>query len=389
MHRRDFLVAAIGSLATGTLPAAASESAPSPQATTTPADVAHSPRVTRLGATWRGPSESSAQQVGIFELDWERRAMRVAAARQVPGRGHGLLAEADGGLVAAAFRYGTWLWRLDAQGRLVRSVSTTDEPGERRFAGHVVAHADGATLLTAELDPRSGEGWIGVRDRQTLRKLDEWRSHGLEPHQLLLDADGHVVVANGSVLRTPEGRKRDLDRMASSLVLLDRRGGSLRGQWRLPDSRLSLRHMAWSTPPGNDRPVLGVALQAEHDDPARRADAPLLAVWDGDTLDLPCPLGSGDGYAGDIAAADGGFVLSCQKAGQAFWWRHDRPSELTLVARMQQAGALSPLASLAGAVAIAGARGVGRWHPALPAAMLAWPRAIALGSHWVELAPAA
>jgi hypothetical protein len=377
MHRRDFLAATIGSFAAGTLPAmAAPPGAPPPRL------------VTRLGTTWRGPSEDSPQQVGIFEIDWERQAMRVAAAQQVPGRGHGLMAEADGGLVAAAFRYGTWLRRLDAQGRLMRSVSTTDDPGERRIAGHVVASANGSVLLTTELDPRSGEGWIGVRDRQTLRKLDEWRCHGTEPHQLLLDADGHVVVANGSVLRTPEGRKRDLDRMASSLALLDGRNGSLRGQWRLPDSRLSLRHMAWSTLPGHDRPLLGVALQAEHDDPARRADAPLLAVRDGDTLTLPCPIGSGDGYAGDIAAADGGFVVSCQKAGQAFWWRHDKPSELALVARMQQAGALTGMPSLEGAVAIAGAKGVGRWHPAQPAMMLAWPQALALGSHWVELAPA-
>lgn len=53
------------------------------------------------------------------------------------------------------------------------------------------------------------------------------------------------------------------------------------------------------------------------------------------------------------------------------------------------AGTLTRVTSLAAAVAIAGATGVGRWHPAQPAMMLAWPQALALGSHWVELAPAA
>jgi hypothetical protein len=388
MDRRDFIVLAAASVAASPFAAVAGadDGAPRAPGQADAAPVADQ-NTTRLGTTWRGAAADSAQQVGIIEIDWERRAVRVVSAVQVPGRGHGLQAEDDGGVVAAAFRYGTWLWRLDADGRLMRSVSTTDEPGNRRFAGHVIIHPGGEALLTTEFDADSGEGWIGVRDRRTLRKLDEWRSHGPEPHQLLLDPDGHVVVANGSVLRTPDGRKRDLERMDSSLALLDARSGNLRGQWRLQDRRLSVRHMAWSALPGQDRPALGLALQAEHEDPASRVDAPLLAVWDGRNLDVPTFGGGGDGYAGDIAPAEGGFVLSCQTTGQALRWRHDAPSELTLIARMQQACALSQIDE--GALVIAGAKGVGRWHPSQPAMLLPWPQALALGSHWTRLAPRA
>jgi hypothetical protein len=68
---------------------------------------------------------------------------------------------------------------------------------------------------------RQARGRIGVRDRQTLRKLAEFDTHGIDPHQLLLDHEGHLIVANGGVPRTPADKKFDLQRMDSSLVRLD------------------------------------------------------------------------------------------------------------------------------------------------------------------------
>jgi hypothetical protein len=387
MHRRDFVLGSLaGALATAPIAARAADAG---KAGGVPAgswrDAAAPSSTCRLAATWRGASPDDPQQIGILDIDWAARTVNVHAAHRIPGRGHGLLAEDDGGVVAVAFRHGTWLWRLDAHGQPMRTVSLTDEPGGRHFAGHLVTSADGNALLTSEFDPHSGDGWIGVRDRDTLRKVDEWRCHGTDPHQMLLDRDGHLVIANGGVVRTPDGRKRDVSTMDSSLVLLDGRSGALRGQWRLPDRRLSLRHIAWNTLPDMDRPLLGVALQAEHDDPARRVESPVFATWDGEQLHLPSRSADGGGYAGDISAVDGGFVVSCQQAQRALWWRYDQPTQLTVIARMQHAGALSPAPLAAGGVVIAGAKGIGRWHPRQPAAMLAWPQPMALGSHWVEL----
>lgn len=326
----------------------------------------------RVGAAWRGASEDSAHHLGVLEADWERRTLRIAGAVSLPSRPHGMLPEADGGFLAVALRPGRWLMRLDAQGRVVTRLDIADETLPRRFDGHVIAHAD--VLYTTETDTRSGAGRIGVRDAVTLRKLDDWASHGLEPHQLLPDPQGGIVIANGGIRRGAEDRKLDLDRMDASLVRLDGRSGALLGQWKLPDARLSVRHLAW----GQDG-LLGIALQAEHEDPAARRAAPALAVWDGERLITPP---GGEGYAGDIAGAPGGgFVISHAMRDIAWWWHPSAPERLTPVAQLQRAYALAG----GDAVLIAAGRGLARWHPTEAGVMLPWPEPMALDNHMVML----
>ena len=138
----------------------------------------------------------------------------------------------------------------------------------------------------------------------------------MDPHQLLRDAQGMLVVANGGIPRTADGKKRDLHLMAPSLVRLNPANGELLGQWRLADPRLSIRHLAWST---GDQPLLGVALQAEHDDIDQRRAAPALALWDGKELRIPTRTATAGGYAGDIAPGPGGgFVISGQRVGRGY-----------------------------------------------------------------------
>jgi hypothetical protein len=391
MQRRHFLSSIAAAVALAPLPAFAGAE---PQTRPLPHDRAgqrlpatgDAPSSTRIAAAWRGLASDSQQHVGVLAIDWERQAVGFAAKCAVPGRAHGLLAEAGGGFIAVAYRFGTWLWRIDRDGRVVQRIALRDEPGSRRFSGHVVQSADGTALLTTEFDPDSGEGFVSVRDARTLKKLDEWRTHGNDPHQLVVDPDGDVIVANGGVLRTLEDRKRDLDRMASSLVRLDGRTGALHGQWTLDDARLSLRHLAYSAIEGHGRPLLGIALQAEHDDPARRAEAPVLAIFGGERLAIPCHAADGRGYAGDIASAPGGFVVSCQNAARALWWRADAPATLTTVASLREVCALAAVSGGTRAVALAAGAGIGRWDPRAPAVMLAWPEPVAVDNHCVELA---
>ncbi|MCW5605294.1 MAG: DUF1513 domain-containing protein, partial [Burkholderiales bacterium] len=189
----------------------------------------------------------------------------------------------------------------------------------RAFNGHVIAAAGGRVLYTTETDLESGEGLVGVRDARTLGKLAEWPTRGKDPHELLLDAAGCLVVANGGIATLPEtGRaKHDLERMDSSLVRLAPDGGRLLGQWRLHDPRLSLRHLAWNGT------LLGIALQAEHDDPAAKAAAPVLALFDGRTLRSVSAARPLAGYGGSIAATAGTFAVSCPRAGGVALWRND------------------------------------------------------------------
>lgn len=109
---------------------------------------------------------------------------------------------------------------------------------------------------------------------------------------------------------------------------IDTRSGQLLGQWRLTDKRLSLRHMAWGPAiQGSDsgERLLGIALQAEHDDPVAKAAAPVLAVFDGRQLKTHAASAgqSLKGYGGDIAFAQGRFAVSCPRANGIALWQAD------------------------------------------------------------------
>lgn len=347
---------------------------------------------TLIVAAWRGAEPDSPQCVGMLEADWRAREVRVRWQHPVPTRAHGFEVDRHG-IVAVALRPGAWLMRFDRDGQVVarskpaapaRDAAATD----LRFNGHAVTSHDGSRLYATMTDAISGRGWIGVHDGATLEPIDAWPSSGLEPHQLLLDRESHLMVAHGGIRRGADDRKLDLDRMDSSLVRIDARDGRLLGRWQLDDRRLSLRHLAWSASAGGSSPMLGIALQAEHDDAACRREAPALAVWDGRRLIVPTHDAQAQGYAGDIAPAHGGgFVVSNPRAAQVLWWNPSQPAALYAVARLQEAYALTawPSEGALGAL-VAAARGIGRWHPTIDPAMLPWPQAMALDNHWVRLA---
>lgn len=348
--------------------------------------------VTTLAAAWRQAQDGDARDfVGLLQADWDAAKVRIASALPVPSRAHGLLRMPDGGFVAVATRPGSWMVRCDAQGHAMQWLRMDIEAEGRSLDGHVCASADGQWLYTAETHFDSGRGWVSVRDPLTLRKVAQWQTYGIGPHQLLLDAKGALMVANGGLLRAAGDKKRDLHLMDSSLVRLDARTGERLGQWRLKDSRLGIRHMTWSLPQGSEaepaaKPLLGIALQNEHDDVIQRRNSPVLAVWDGESLRTPSPSPEGGGYAGDIVAGpDGGFVLSCMRTNTALRWSPLAPEVLTVVAQLRDAGALAPWdvkQAPAGAL-LGSARGMGRWHPRQEPAFLPWPGAMALDNHWV------
>lgn len=345
----------------------------------------------RLAMAWRGvvageKGDGAQDFIGVVEADLVAGQLRIVSEQAVPSRAHGLLAQADGGFLAVASRPGRWLVRVDADGRVVRRRDMEDdEGGGFTLDGHVCPGPGGEWLYTTETDRAHGEGWIGVRDARTLAKVAQWRTQGRDPHQLLFDAEGALLVANGGIPRTADGKKRDLDQMRSSLVRLHPARGEPLGQWRLDDPRLSLRHLAWNSEAGSAR-RLGVALQAEHDDLARRRAAPVLALWDGEHLSIPTRDARCGGYAGDIAAGPGGgFILSGQRVGRGAMWHPDAPDELFTVAELNELCALAEAGTPGAGVLIGAARGLASWHPSRAPALLAWPRAMTPDNHWVVL----
>lgn len=340
----------------------------------------------RIGAAWRGPKPDDPQYAGVLEADWANKTLRIVYAVPLPTRPHGLVAEAGGGLLITGVRPGSWLLRCDGHGNVIAQADLREETDAVRLSGHVAIGAQ--HVYTAEIDYKTDRGRIGVRDPITLAKQDEWSSSGIEPHQILLDSAGDLWVANGGVPRTLADQKYDLHRMDAALVQLEGRNGALKGRWTLPDSRLSLRHLAFAQ--DTEHPRLGIAMQAEHDSPAERAQAPTLAVFEQDRLYTPCRSNDGTGYCGDIVAAhNGGFVLSSNKAGVAQWWNPAQPELLSTIVSLKDSYALAEwLTPDSGGVLVATGIGLVRWHPVAPPAFLPWPQPMALDNHWIAMGAA-
>jgi uncharacterized protein len=246
--------------------------------------------------------------------------LKTLASLPVPTRAHGVQALADGSVLAIAKRPGDWMLRWAVDGRSP-AVWQWAESG-RAFNGHAIASPDGQRIYTTETDLDTGMGLVGVRDARSLAKLSEWPTLGMDPHELVWDTSLPqrltLIVANGGIPTRPEtGRtKLNMDSMDSSIVRLDARSGELLGQWRLQDKRLSLRHLAWQAASldSSRTPLLGIALQAEHETPEQRQSAPVLALFDGDTLRSTSTHENLSGYGGDIAALPQGWAVSCPRA---------------------------------------------------------------------------
>lgn len=369
MDRRHFLLqlGAVVATASSVVPAIADEGG-----------------VMRVGGGWR--MDERDYQVGALRVDWTRGQVVIEYAVTTPTLPHAIVPEPGGGFLAVATRPGTWMLRLDAQGRVVHQLSASDEGDARTFDGHVIASNDGDWLYTGETDRKTGEGWVSVRDVRNLRKVGQHRTHGIDPHQILVDRQGRLLIANGGIPRTPTGHKRNLESMNPVLVQLDAATGEKLGEWRLRDKRLSPHHIAWNRPAGAGGPtLLGIGLQAEHDDPDRRREAPLLALWDGKDLAIPS-FTMANGYTGDIAPGpNGGFVLTAQFANRLLLWQPQRSADFTIIGKVQNPCGLWPMDDAPG-VAVGAGLGLARWHPSEPAGMLRWPQGLSAGNHWAILA---
>lgn len=241
----------------------------------------------------------------------------------LPMRGHGLAVDPrnpDEVLVIAR-RPGTTAVRFNLQSGQIRS--RVDSLENRHFFGHACFSADGRHAYFTENDIDTGQGLVTVRDGTDLRLLDEWPSHGIGPHELILMPDGQTLaVANGGILTLPEtGRvKRNLGNIESSLVYLDANSGRLLGKYSVPSRQLSLRHLA-VTPFGR----IAAALQFEGS--RSQTGVQLLMFHQGSkALEFAAAPGEDwDGmrhYAASVAydPASDRFALSCPVGNRLACW---------------------------------------------------------------------
>lgn len=184
-------------------------------------------------------------QHGLAVLTEDGRIVWKAA---LPARGHDVaVCPVTGRLVVFARRPGTFALAIDRGANNEPHLFST--PENRHFYGHGVFTSKGKLLLATENDYENATGVIGIYDATDgFRRLGEFPSHGIGPHEIRLMADGRTIaVANGGIETHPDfGRaKLNLADMRPSLVLIDAGSGDLIERFELPESqnKLSIRHL--------------------------------------------------------------------------------------------------------------------------------------------------
>ncbi|MGP6089598.1 DUF1513 domain-containing protein [Antarctobacter jejuensis] len=234
----------------------------------------------------------------------------------LPARGHAAAAHPElAEAVAFARRPGRFALVIDCVSG--QETALLNAPGGRHFYGHGAFSADGALLFTTENDFEAAQGVIGIWDaRGGYRRLGEFASGGVGPHEIRLMPDGRsLVVANGGIETHPDsGRsKLNLPTMRPNLTFLSLEGEVQHRAELTPDMhRNSIRHLAVAA----DGRV-GFAMQ-----------------WQGDVVEAPPLLGlvspdkdltlakSGHaaqtrmrGYAGSVAMSPAGEVAITSPVG--------------------------------------------------------------------------
>lgn len=385
--RRSWIQAAGGALAliSGRPSVAAADSKP-----------ANSVARSDIAACWRGPRASDPHFAGVISVDWESSRASIRSRVLLPGRAHGLVAEPDGSLLVVAVRPGRWIVRIDPSGRLQDTRRLDDEAPAGSLNGHAWSNTHRKIVVTTETRDEDGSGMVVVRDHGSLAPVARWSTHGIEPHHLLGVDDRTVMVAHGGLRRDERDRKLNRDAMQSNLTCINIDTGELVGQWRVDDPHLSLRHLAWvprsapstrfgdqDAPQADGRTALAIAMQAEHPEPNLRERAPVVALWSEAGLHTLRGDSGMLGYAGDIAAAGSGVAVSSHLGGRVVLHQPNAPSSAMDIARLRNAYALA--SDQHGALLIAAAAGIARWHPNETPAMVPWPEPMALDNHWVAL----
>lgn len=242
----------------------------------------------------------------------------------LPARGHGIAIDPVQRKVAVfARRPGTFVWILDLSlGEPIQKI--TAEAG-RHFYGHGLFTPDGTYLLCSENNYQSGQGVIGVYQVDDgYRRVAEFSSQGVEPHQIRLLADGRtLIVANGGIRTHPDlpRIKLNLDSMRANLAYIDLHSGRLlhrhepEEEWR----QLSIRHIDVSH---DDRVAIAMQFEGEP-----TLSPPLIALQQGDQpirmLTAPPTIQQRlKNYCGDIAFSSDSrqFAVSSPRGGLVTFW---------------------------------------------------------------------
>ncbi len=300
----------------------------------------------------------------------------------LPARGHGSAFGAQGRIVHFARRPGRFALVLDSYGRVAARI---DSVVGRHFEGHGAFSPDGGLLYATENDIEAARGVIGVYDAgDAFRRVAEFDSGGMDPHELRLMPDGTtLVVANGGILTHPDYPQENLDiaGMDPSLAYVDRRDGTLVARHRLPAElrQLSIHHLAVA----GDGTVYAVVQDA-----IKRAEVLPLVIehrpgaepaW----IDPGAPTTARlAGYCGSAAIDRGGRIVavSSPRGGYVMFW--DRAEQRALGGlELADVCGLAPAAA-AGTFVVTSGQGGALLHDAPRGASTPIPAPLVARSYW-------
>jgi len=240
----------------------------------------------------------------------------------LPARAHVItVRESHNEIVVFARRPNDFMLVLDARTGAIKQTIKNDKP----LFGHGVFTPDGNILFTTENDFENKQGVIGVRDASdNYKKIAEFSSGGIGPHELHLLADGKtLVVANGGILTHPDtGRaKLNLDSMTPALSYIDTQSSHLIGDFRLDKKyhKLSIRHLDITQ---DDQVCFVMQYQGSH-----RHQVPLVGFHKGESqlqlAEIPkAVLPKMKNYCGSVSADISGeiFAVSSPRGNLITLW---------------------------------------------------------------------
>lgn len=242
----------------------------------------------------------------------------------LPARGHDVTVRPEPRELAVfARRPGNWFAVIGSAAGDVRHVVHAIKG--RHFFGHGAYAADGRLLYASENDIVSGEGRIGIYDAtNSYRRIGEFASGGIGPHDLALLPDGRtLVVANGGLRTHPESGREvlNLSDMKPNLALIDLGSGEIIERHELSSGlrQLSIRHLSV-------RQDHTIAFGCQHQGSGEDAPPLLGLLRPGGTPQM-LEIGDDalfrlDNYIGSVSFDDGGDYLigTSPQGGSAVIW---------------------------------------------------------------------
>ena len=216
-------------------------------------------------------SESDENDFGVVGIDADR---QIVWQTTMPERVHDIvvqpvLSEQDSkvknhssrDVVVMGRRPSEKFWVLDtATGQVKFAINAANN---RHFYGHACYSLDGKLLYVTENDTISLHGKIGIYDAyDNYKKIAEYDSHGIGPHELVMHPDGEtLVIANGGIKTEQASREElNLDSMRPSLVYVNRHTGALLEQIMPEHNQMSVRHLAMHD---DGTVMIGIQFQGE------------------------------------------------------------------------------------------------------------------------------